>query len=703
MANGYNPDLGLTSLSDLLGIINYVGGGNKQENYGSLFKLHAEHVQSYDNEEIDYSLQKSQEYLDKYRDKMSDVEIEQYDLLIDKYGHQKERNNNYASSYDLFATSYNDQLLELGEDYADAETATSWDYIESTTDPNGQTIQTQHKVNFPDWQALGYTGPNDKEFLKSAEYISFMNEVGGVDGYIAARNDYKVHVKNKLEDQIKSFIQTKEAFRSKYADRLRSDFADHNQNLEEMNFAYSFLLSSIEDGVLDSEERNAYEQSLMRSDIRPITDFEAKTGEVRKISREWTLKNMVDNVTNADIFYDHFQKFDNILRVDMGQVNPNDPYLTIPAEFLKDEKDPQIVNYQEAHDWASTQNPTEAMLLDPRYNYLANVGGLLQQTKAQIEQQDSNLIKNSGASFINTLHGRDWLDDVRAGDAAFVPGQPGTLVDDDDDDVIDTVLPVVDDNKIDTSTLVSNIPKTSKFVAPKVKKWSQDINDIQSNIDNYTTSNYSGVPIYSDIDGSMISIESTGTTLRPLKTNALYNMLGRDENEKVEHIDQKGVKRMVKKPITHEELLVLKKEFISDAKEYEFAIAEIERLQNLGIEYHTPKVWLGTDEELNPLEQDLRKYIRIRHDFKKKWKTNSSSLIDEDSWKIYEDRILASKIPPSKNKYRAKNIHKRGANVAISPAEQLRQALLRYRELELEHKVETNNLEDYTKSYLIAK
>ena len=444
MANGYNPDLGLTSLSDLLGIINYVGGGNKQENYGSLFKLHSEHVQSYDNEEIDYSLQKSQEYLDKYRDKMSDVEIEQYDLLIDKYGHQKERNNNYASSYDLFATSYNDQLLELGEDYADAETATSWDYIESTTDPNGQTIQTQHKVNFPDWQALGYTGPNDKEFLNSAEYISFMNEVGGVDGYIAARNDYKVHVKNKLEDQIKSFIQTKEAFRSKYADRLSSDFADHNQNLEEMNFAYSFLLSSIEDGVLDSEERNAYEQSLMRSDIRPITDFEAKTGEVRKISREWTLKNMVTNVGNADTFYDHFQKFDSILEVDMGQVNPNDPYLTIPAEFLKDEKDPQIVSYQEAHDWASTQNPTEAMLLDPRYNYLANVGGLLQQTKAQIEQQDSNLIKNSGASFINTLHGRDWLDDVRAGDAAFVPGQPGTLVDDDDDDVIDTDLPVVD-------------------------------------------------------------------------------------------------------------------------------------------------------------------------------------------------------------------------------------------------------------------
>ena len=79
MANGYkSQQVGLTSLNDLLQIIQYVGGGKKKENYGSLFNLHADNVNSYDNVEIDISLNNSQEYLDKYRHKMNDVEIEQY-------------------------------------------------------------------------------------------------------------------------------------------------------------------------------------------------------------------------------------------------------------------------------------------------------------------------------------------------------------------------------------------------------------------------------------------------------------------------------------------------------------------------------------------------------------------------------------------------------------------------------------------------
>ena len=58
MANGYkSQQVGLTSLSDLLQIINYVGGGNKQQNYGSLFKMHAEHLGAYDNDEIDRSVE----------------------------------------------------------------------------------------------------------------------------------------------------------------------------------------------------------------------------------------------------------------------------------------------------------------------------------------------------------------------------------------------------------------------------------------------------------------------------------------------------------------------------------------------------------------------------------------------------------------------------------------------------------------------
>ena len=152
MANGYkSQQVGLTGLGDLLQIINYASGGNKQQNYGSLFNMHAEHLGSYNNDQIDISVGNINSYLDKYRDKMEDVEIEQYDLLLDKYDQQKTRNANYASSYDLFSAQFNDQILELGEDYSDATSATSWDYTETTTDPNGQTIQTQNTVNFPDW------------------------------------------------------------------------------------------------------------------------------------------------------------------------------------------------------------------------------------------------------------------------------------------------------------------------------------------------------------------------------------------------------------------------------------------------------------------------------------------------------------------------------------------------------------------------
>ena len=51
MANGNRHLVNLTSLADLLQIINYAGGGsNKQQNYGSLFNMHAEHLRSYDND-----------------------------------------------------------------------------------------------------------------------------------------------------------------------------------------------------------------------------------------------------------------------------------------------------------------------------------------------------------------------------------------------------------------------------------------------------------------------------------------------------------------------------------------------------------------------------------------------------------------------------------------------------------------------------
>ena len=429
MANGYkSQQVGLTSLSDLLQIINYVGGGNKQQNYGSLFNMHAEHLGSYDNDQIDISVANINSYLDKYRDKMGDVEIEQYDLMLDKYSQQKTRNENYQTDYDLFATRYNDGILELGEDYVNATSATSCDYTTKTTDANGQVIQTQHKVNFPDWESLGYSGPNDPEFLKSSEYVAFMDEVGGVDGYIAARNDYKIHVKNKLEDEIESFVKGKQKFERDYADRLGSGvYRNDALNLEEMKFTYGFLLDSIEDGVLDTEERKAYEDALMRSEVTPITDFNAKTGEVRRISREMTMDNMVTNVNNADIFNNHLNQFDNILDVDMTQVSPTAPYMTIPGELVGNDKaEPVTLNYQQVYDYASAINPTPEMLADPVYNYLTSVGGLLQRTKDQLQQQDENLIKNSGASFINTLHDKDWLDDVRPGGVGFIPGQPTT-------------------------------------------------------------------------------------------------------------------------------------------------------------------------------------------------------------------------------------------------------------------------------------
>ena len=448
MANGYNPDLGLTSLSDLLQIINYVGGGNKQQNYGSLFNMHAEHLGSYDNDEIDRSVANINSYLDKYRDKMEDVEIEQYDLMLDKYSQQKTRNENYQTDYDLFATRYNDGILELGEDYVNATSATSWSY----TDDAGHL----HEMDFPDWEALGYDSAKDPEFLKSTEYIDFVNKHGGpdkfADVYIAARNDYKIHVKNKLEDEFESFVKGKQKFERDYADRLGSGvYRNDALNLEEMKFTYGFLLDSIEDGVLDTEERKAYEDALMRSEVTPITDFNAKTGEVRRISRQMTMDNMVNNVNNADMFNNHLNQFHDFLDVDMTQVNPNNPYMTIPGELVgQDKDDPVTLTYQQVYDYASAINPTPEMLADPVYNYLTSVGGLLEQTKSQLQQQDENLIKNSGASFINTLHGKDWLDDVRPGGVGFVPAQP-TITPTTDDDVDS------DDNDIDDSQDAQNI------------------------------------------------------------------------------------------------------------------------------------------------------------------------------------------------------------------------------------------------------
>ena len=322
---------------------------------------------------------------------MDDVSIDRFQALNEQYDYQKQKNNDYgvmkSQIYD-----FKDGILDLADKYSAVDDLSSFSWDTTTVNSDGELISKTNSVDIPD-------------DLNSEEYRQWWNDVGGVEGYVKKKEEYKLYLKNEIERSIGSYSDHQDQMMQKHGDRLTNRaFYGDVMEIEGLDKAYSFVIDSMtDDGLFDDKEKAAFQSAIVQKKYNPIANFIAQDREVRNASRNRISGEMDTLKSQGDMLEQHGGFMDT---VDKAMLTNDPNFMNIEGEQVLNfgtEKDPDMKTYGDIRDAL-----IDKQVSDPFYQYLTSLTSQQNQVKEELKEKDNAFMKNDGQSYLQTMQDDEW-------------------------------------------------------------------------------------------------------------------------------------------------------------------------------------------------------------------------------------------------------------------------------------------------------
>ena len=384
----------------------------RTQTYNSVYKEFGEAGDSFNNKEIQWNLDKIDEYYAKNSSNMSSEDIDMHTMTKEKLQYQQEQNNQFMVD-DQQRFSFGTDMVGFADEYSDADNARSFSWKESFIE-NGKMTERDRSVNLPNPEDYD-GGENNLEFQEA--HNKALAEVGGEEGYLSKKEEYKRHLKNQISRQIAGYEDYQGKMIMDWGASVRLT-SIHLNNFKELDESYAFILDSLEDdGLFDSEEKAAYQNAIMSKSSKPIDDFITKDLELKNSNRTTLLNDMKLLKIQGDLYEKDIDTF-LMSGMDMSEGELLQTAIIIPKNTTYNSTDTdEPYTYEDIKNATSGEKTASPMLA----GYLSSLETNLNEVKETLKNKDLAYMKNDGGSFLAGMEKSPWTEGLHDIQKGFVP------------------------------------------------------------------------------------------------------------------------------------------------------------------------------------------------------------------------------------------------------------------------------------------
>ena len=401
MSNGYkSQQIDRGSISGILQLLQGLSSGNKPTQMESnVFKEFTTGAGSINNEDLNFNYNRMKEYYDKNVDSMSDDELQAYSLLDERYNEQQRKNTQFDIDI-ARKNEYTDSMTNFADEYIRMQDSNETDFtISKKQIIDGKMTNIEEVISLPNPNDY-VNGTEDIEYRKL--YNEKMKQYGGIDGYNQKKEEYLSSLNNDMQRTIGSFSDYMGSLISNYSGsgRLQNWHLNELQGLED---TYQFIVNSMEDnGLIDRNEKQAYQNALMQKSSDPIKQFVIKDKEMKDVARN-TLYSEMDTLSNNLMI--HTRDLETITNIGLlkNEFMVRDPKelqagaITIPKNTtFNTESEDRTFSIAEVLDALNKDEKADPGLT----SYIASINELVVNEKEQLKIKDKSMIANDGVSYL---------------------------------------------------------------------------------------------------------------------------------------------------------------------------------------------------------------------------------------------------------------------------------------------------------------
>jgi len=613
MANDYKSQrVKQTSVADILNLLNSFqqrqNTVSKSRNF--IFDEYSKGASSFNNEEVEMNYNNMKNYYNENVSTFTSEEIDKYNILKDKYDAQIKVNNKFSADNER-RFSFGKGIYNFADEYSNANDARSFSYKKSVINDKGAMVDEDVIVSLPNPDDY-FDGVDDDEFHSDNDEA--LKALGGVEGYVKKKEEYKKHLKNEAMKQIGAY--------SDYQGQMIQDYGGsgrltnfHLKEFQELDESYGFIIDSLEDdGIFDSEERDVYKSSILSKSSNPITQYVAKDEEIKNTRRGVLLKEMQSLKTAGDTYADDL---DSVLKssLDMDANQLLETAITIPKNTSYNSTDKDVsYTYQDLK--SLDNNPELAGHVSSLQTNIASV-------KKELKNKDTAYMKNDGGSFLAGMEEETWTSGLHETTQGFVPKMYGDITKKglpslSSSEAVSQELNTENINLINASSEISEIdPKYQKGgqYSSGGKKLEKEIKKLNENVEGLANK---------PIKGNKTSVGSVtfmpGNSIEnfynwPKGSGGLGKGIGFGKMFNVGKVPEggytaeaiPGLKEMTGKDhkdgdFIAEDLLKIEEQYNNDIKEKEKLVNQYKSLRSSGVDKNLPEM-LTLQNQINVIYQ----------------------------------------------------------------------------------------------------
>ena len=380
----------------------------RSRHHSFMLKEFSDGADSFNNEEVQYNLNKLQEYSTENISKMSSYEIDAFNMLKDKYNKQIETNNKFDVDNNR-RLSFGKAMYDFADEYSNADASRSFSWQTTYIDNNGKTKVEDNIVDLPnpeDYEG----GENNLEFRKAHDKA--ISDLGGVEAYVEKRREYKRYLKNEAQKQIGAYGDYQEKMIQDYGGSGRLN-QFHLREFAELDESYGFIIDSLEDdGLFDADERDAYKSAIAQKSSNPIRQFIKRDEELKDSNRTQLLKEMQYLKAQGDS-YEEDMNAASLAALDMSEAELQQEAITIPKNTQYNTGSVDVsYTYEELKNLGN--NPELA-------GYVSSLNTNLEKIKKDLKNKDSAYMKNDGGSFLAGMEEETWSSGLHEEPEGYIP------------------------------------------------------------------------------------------------------------------------------------------------------------------------------------------------------------------------------------------------------------------------------------------
>ena len=566
-------------------------------------------TKSYSNEEINFHQKRAKDYYNANSGNMDSQTIDRFQLLDERYEYQKKKNSDYLVQKER-AYEFSENILGLADEYGGIDDASSFEWETSSFDAQGNRTSTKHSVIVPEFG--------------TEEYKKWFEEIGGTEGYLNKKEEYKIYLKNEIEKNIGEYSDYQDEMMQKHGDRLTNKaFYGDLLEMQDLDNAYSFVIDSLtDDGRFDEEERNAYQSAIVQKKYDPISQFKQKDKEVKTSIRGQLIQDMEFLKGQGDAMQSHHETYFETQLLIQGDAEAlmkkeSELAFTDTLGFLGGTKnEPVPITYGEIKEAIQSQGKSNPEL----YQYLTNIENNMSSIKSELKGKNEAFMKNDGGSFVEGMDDSPWAADIYGPEKrGFTPPPPP----DDTDpglkiDISENVkeeLVSSDINTLNVSSEISEIdPKYQKGgkYSTGGKKLENEINKLNESVDSLANK-----PIKGNKTNVGSTIFTPGNTVENFFNwpkgsgglgggvgfgKALQRKFGSYSAELIPGLSDITGKDHKDGNFTSEDLLKIEQQYKRDVETKTKLVNQYRSLRNSGVDKNSPQL-LELQKQINDIYQ----------------------------------------------------------------------------------------------------